>query len=794
MNETISPPNTIPARILVVDDHPSTAATLARAVATLGNKVDVISATSGQEALEKVNDLAVDMLITDMIMPEINGLELIEKLKNHPYGQPSYIILTTAYDVPGLKVTAQRLQVNQIVIKPVQPHRICQIVTQALENLKQIKKVQLTTVTKKKFKILIADDRPDNITLLARYLENEGFSNVTAMDGVETLEKIRDEQPDLILLDINMPKKDGFTVLKEIRADSNARHIPVIILTAARIGPTDVQSGLDLGADDYVTKPFDRRELMARIRTKLRVKEAEEAIRRHNRELNLLPEIGKDLSARLNINELTDIVLRRTVETLGAMLGHIIIFTPRGPLHREYHISPSAPSVPGAQLPPLNDSLNQIKETRQSLIIADTHSDPRWQVNPDDPTHSVIIVPMFGRFDLIGLLILTHEQSGYFNLEHQLLLQAIASQAAIAVENAQLYAGTAQEQQRLAAILQSAAEAILMLDADDCLSLLNPAARKLFTDYDTKLGLPLPRGRGYDALIQLIDETCASKTPKTSEITWPDSRVFSILLTPIEEGGCVVVLHDVTHFKNLERVKNEFIATASHDLKNPLTAILGFSQILSKVGPLTETQADFVRRIQTASANMSELVQNMLDLVKIDAGMEIKRETLDVNRLMAEMADEFEPQANAKNQALTLTKSEGQLQIQGDPFQLKQALRNLIGNAIKYTPGGGVITIAAEAQPEHVQVYVKDTGPGIPAVDLPHIFDRFYRVRSGPAKDIEGNGLGLAIVKSIIEGHGGEISVASELGRGSCFMVSLPLVQLAEQAAMNINLDLTRKQ
>ena len=181
----------------------------------------------------------------------------------------------------------------------------------------------------------------DNVSLLSRYLENEGCRYITASNGVEALERIRADMPDLILLDINMPEKDGFEVLREIRADKAIQHIPVIILTAARLDPVDMQTGFKLGADDYVTKPFDRRELMARIRTKLRVKEAEDVIRRRNKELSLLPEIGKELSARLDIKELGDIVLRRTVETMGAMQGHLLILGSREPLHREYHIAAS---------------------------------------------------------------------------------------------------------------------------------------------------------------------------------------------------------------------------------------------------------------------------------------------------------------------------------------------------------------------------------------------------------------------------------------------------------------------
>ncbi|MDL1920480.1 response regulator, partial [Chloroflexi bacterium CFX5] len=287
MNTPASPTKDM-VRILVVDDHPNTATTLARALAQIGPGVDVVSAVSGMDALAKVKDKGVDILFTDMIMPEMTGLELIEKMQNHPGGKPSYSYLITAYDVPGLKVTAQRLKVNDVIIKPVRPERICQIATRAIGEMTQASSpAGGKQPGKRKFKILVADDVLDNVTLLTRYLEYEGYDQIAAHDGQAALNKARDEMPDLILLDVNMPNKDGFTVLEEIRSDPAVAHIPVIILTAARLDPSDVQSGLNLGADDYVTKPFDRHELMARIRTKLRVKEAEDRIRRRNRELNL---------------------------------------------------------------------------------------------------------------------------------------------------------------------------------------------------------------------------------------------------------------------------------------------------------------------------------------------------------------------------------------------------------------------------------------------------------------------------------------------------------------------------
>ncbi|MDP1546509.1 MAG: response regulator [Anaerolineales bacterium] len=432
--ETKTDSNTHAIRILVVDDHPNTASTLARALAQLGAGVHVTSATSGQEALTKVKDSAVDILITDMIMPEMTGLELIEKLQNHPGGRPAYTYLVTAYDVPGLKVTANRLKVNDVIIKPVRPERICQIATNAIEEMKHSTKPRATAAGKRKFKILVADDRQDNVTLLARYLEYEGYDQVTAMDGIDALNKVRDELPDLVLLDVNMPNKDGFEVLEDIRADPAIAHTPVIILTAARLEPMDVQSGLNLGADDYVTKPFDRHELMARIRTKLRVKEAEDVIRRQNRELGVLLETTTILSARGNLNEMLDAVLPSIVRHFDAAAGYIVDF--------ENAAKKSFPaSSEEIDIVQVMEFLGKPRQGNGAHIINNTQTDIFWQAKLGGKALSAVIIPMSNRLgNLLGALLLTHEGSAWFKAEQIPVLQAIANQAAVAIENADWYA------------------------------------------------------------------------------------------------------------------------------------------------------------------------------------------------------------------------------------------------------------------------------------------------------------------------------------------------------------------
>jgi signal transduction histidine kinase len=233
------------------------------------------------------------------------------------------------------------------------------------------------------------------------------------------------------------------------------------------------------------------------------------------------------------------------------------------------------------------------------------------------------------------------------------------------------------------------------------------------------------------------------------------------------------------------RVKSEFIATASHDLKNPITSVLGYSEMLALVGPLNETQADFAGRIRRAAKQMHELVLDLLDLARVDLGVDLQREPCDVFALLTSVVEEFLPQAEAKGHTLTFRRegAAGALAVTADDSRLRQVARNLIGNAVKYTPSGGRVAVTAEARGNTVQVTVQDTGIGIPPADLPHIFDRFYRVQTDATRDIEGNGLGLAIVKAIVEQHGGQITVESTVGQGSRFVFTLPLASVPALAA-----------
>jgi DNA-binding response OmpR family regulator len=427
-----------PVKLLIVDDHPNTAAMLARVLSKFDTPVDITTASGGEEALKMIGDQGVDILITDFMMPGVNGLELIEKLRGSQ--KSAHIILITAYDTPDLAVSAQRLNVQDYLVKPVQPEKIRGIVGKVIDGLRPSFTQRKVTGFQRDFKILVADDNPDNLRLLSSRLQNEGYHFIPAWDGEEALAKTRSEKPDLVLLDVNMPKKDGFLVLEEIRSDPAISHIPVIIITAARIGAKDIRDGFTLGADDYVIKPFDWRELAARIQSKLRVKQAEDILRQRNLELEILQQISQQLTSSLTLDHIAESILSRLNRVFDATWARIDVlqqtdwFFNRTTCFRGW--SSDLPQLFQARFTQLEIFL-PVMANHNILIIEDTHNNPSYRELEEAGIFSMIAMPILNRNCMIGLLCLLNDRPVQYCEEQRAILQTITYQAALAVENIQ---------------------------------------------------------------------------------------------------------------------------------------------------------------------------------------------------------------------------------------------------------------------------------------------------------------------------------------------------------------------
>ncbi|HLA43444.1 MAG TPA: HAMP domain-containing sensor histidine kinase, partial [Aggregatilineales bacterium] len=231
----------------------------------------------------------------------------------------------------------------------------------------------------------------------------------------------------------------------------------------------------------------------------------------------------------------------------------------------------------------------------------------------------------------------------------------------------------------------------------------------------------------------------------------------------------------INNLKEINRLKDEFVRMVSHDLKNPLFVLMGYLHILELSDFMQGAEAqDYLGEMKKSTGSMKALIENLLDLSKIEAGMSITPEPILLARFLEDSLQGFDMLAGEKSIEVVFTPPPD-VTVNVDAARMGQVLNNLLSNAVKYTPEGGRVELRGMVDNDYTLIQVMDTGYGIPAEDVPHLFERFYRVKRDEHMKSEGTGLGLAIVKAIVEQHGGEIWVESELGSGSTFNIQIPL-------------------
>lgn len=265
----------------------------------------------------------------------------------------------------------------------------------------------------------------------------------------------------------------------------------------------------------------------------------------------------------------------------------------------------------------------------------------------------------------------------------------------------------------------------------------------------------------------------------------PDGRTYLAMASPMtaEEKtvGRVCILRDVTQLKEIDTLKSDFVSTVSHDLRSPLTLMRGYATMLEMAGELNEQQKNYAKMIVQGVDNMAKLVNNLLDLGRIEFGVGLQVESIPVLDILEHATSELQLQAKQKNISLGVELPRDLPHvIEADQALLHQALYNLIENGIKYTPEGGTVTVHLQALPDALIFAVQDSGIGISENDQKRLFEKFYRGTNRDALIQRGTGLGLAIVRSIAERHGGKVWVESELGNGSVFFLQVPLTQVKE--------------
>jgi signal transduction histidine kinase len=469
-----------------------------------------------------------------------------------------------------------------------------------------------------------------------------------------------------------------------------------------------------------------------------------------------------------------------------------------------------------------------VAQHKKPAVVPDISKDPRWVDLPSDEERhktvgSMLAVPLIAHHQTMGVLLLSHDDVGYFNEDHLRLLSASAGQIAIGINNAQLYAELEKElhhrsdmfqrQQTEAiqsqAILQSLSDGVIVCGDDGSVLTANLAVERILERSIEELvvwNLPelLRRLLGRRADEVPIDELLARPTderhaPRTFSTTFEMStRMISVTLGPVLNSkesllGVVAVFRDITREVESDRLKTEFIGTVSHELRTPMTSIKGFTQLLAmgSLGPVNDTQKEFLQIIQTNAERMITIINDLLDITKIETGsVELDLRPLHLAESLSNVMMELQPNIQARELALSISIPPGLPLVRADARRLNQILVNLLSNAVKYTPVGGKIALEArevdiDAVPEarreglksavrYALVEVRDTGVGVAPEEHERIFERFYRTENPLKVEAGGTGLGLSLVRPLIQLLGGQIWVNSTLNEGSTFSFIIP--------------------
>jgi K+-sensing histidine kinase KdpD len=502
------------------------------------------------------------------------------------------------------------------------------------------------------------------------------------------------------------------------------------------------------------------------------------------RQRDYLLEISRALTQELDLEKLLARILRIAIEMLAGQAGIIALKEQEGWRVATAHgIAPAFLSY----LSPLlaEENVRELNVSELNRMLKElTYTATMGLLNGT-------ALPLATHGQVIGVIFIFRNYPDLFTPNDRVLLQSFADQAAIAVYNAQLYGQVSYEKQRLDALLDSAADGILILNADLTIERVNDAFERIYRKtHDELVNLPHndvirwasePQGA-------MLDEAIANGWPLTPNATlYVEGDLERDFALPLPVGvtyapllssenklrNIIVSIRDITHFRTADEIKATFISIVSHELRTPVTLIKGYASTLRRDDAKWDkaTINDSLAVIEDEADRLSKMIDDLLDASRLQAGgLSLNRADVSLPNLANRIAERFANQS--KDHTIETDFPEKFPIILADENRIEQVIINLVSNALKYA-AKGLITISGTTRPDQVIVCVSDEGSGIEAKDLPHIFDRFYRSTKA-AKNTKGAGLGLYLARAIVEAHGGRIWADPKPDSGARICFSLP--------------------
>lgn len=629
--------------------------------------------------------------------------------------------------------------------------------------------------------VLLAMEESPTVGLLERALRAAGYAVAVAHSSPDVNRVLGETNPSCVVITETLKEKSGVEISAEIL--ERFPTLPVILF-ANKDNFELFKKAMRAGVRDFLCPPVRMDDIVEAItRSRKMAERTGDWVRREVRrttasleqrinEMETLVKVGRIINQSLNLDEVLASVVTAAVELTGAEEGQLLMLDEE---NNELYMRAGRnfeESFARAFRLPVQDSIaGQVLRSGQPYIISE---DVPSKIKTAYLVYALIYVPLRIGKNVIGVLGVDNRQNKrLFTQHHELVMQILADYAVIAIQNANAFAAAEQESSKLQTALNNIQDGVILMDNDRRLLVINPAARRAFGLGNVSLdGQPLLDVITNPDFANVLDSIVENPL-KHHEIAFEDGRVFNCQYAPIEDVGAAITLGDISHLKMVDRLKSDFIHTISHDLRSPLTSIMGYVELLDRVGPLNDQQKMFIKHVQNSAQNITSLVNDLLDLGRIESGFDARQDEVALDAIVNFTLENVQQQMFEKGQKTELDIQQPLPAVRGNPIRLRQMVDNLIVNAVKYTPIGGKISITLYQEDGQFIFSVADTGVGIPSTDLPHIFEKFYRASNAP-KGTPGTGLGLAIVKSIVENHHGRIWVESVPGHGTKFSVVLP--------------------
>jgi PAS domain S-box-containing protein len=675
--------------------------------------------------------------------------------------------------------------------------------------------VRLAADARSDARILVVDDDSNVSGLVGTILGSSGFTVDSAVDAGEALTRIGQQRPDLVVLDLMLPGTDGLEACRQIRARLG-RSVAILMVSAR--GRAGVIDCLAAGADDYLGKPFDVNELEARVRTLLRARALEVAAVRRSERLLSLQRISTAIVARLDEDEILDLVLAESRRLLKASGVALFVWDPDSRLLQPRRMSPPAQSSPPLPRRSGEGLVGMAFESRAPRWINEYGA---WAGGLSSAKRAGVVAgvaaPLMLGEETIGVIAARKSNPAEtVDEEDAQVLGLLATHAAVGVANARAYAHQREAAARAAsraaeleAVLESMTDGVLLVDESGVITSANRAAATILgrapgdlVQAELTAALPAPRATSSSdegeplAPAELVRRlrTDPGERELVGEIDG-DERVLAVLAVPVgrESTGTLIVLRDVTDRRNSEeraaqseklRALGQLASGVAHDVNNLLAAVLGRSELarlevergqidpprlleaLSQIEQAAEDGARTVRRIQEFARVRTDADVAVVDLAKL------ARDTIELTR------PSWRDAAQAGGRSIDVEVDlEPNLLVAAEPPELREVLTNLILNAVDAMPRGGRLRVAGRRTGEMVQLDVSDTGIGMSRAVSRRVFEPFFTTKAEG-----GTGLGLAVCYGIVRRRGGHLTVSSVPNGGTTLTIDLPYAGTAAEA------------